>query len=90
MDREKKLLGKVLFCLPEQKLVMIEVANDFGIGDRISIQGPETHFNQEVCLLRMKVEDTLYVPIKVAIKGNLIVLKVHKEVKKGDLIYSAS
>ena len=90
MDKKKRLLGKVLYCLPEQNLVMIEVANSFEIGDRISIQGPQTDFNQKVCLLKLKVEDTLYVPIKTAVKGNIIVLKVEKEVGKGDLIYSAS
>lgn len=79
---EKKLVGKISHFFPKISVAVIEVEAPIKVGDKISIEGPTTKFEQKV--ESMEVE---HKKVKSAKKGDSIGMKVAEKVREKDLVY---
>jgi putative protease len=79
---EKKLVGKVTHYFPKISVAVVEVEDEIKLGDKISIEGKTTNFEQIV--ESMQIE---HKPIEVARRGEIIGLKVKDRVRENDFIY---
>lgn len=79
---EKKLVGKVTHYYPKIGVAVVEVADEIKVGDRISIEGATTSFEQTVESMEIEHEK-----IEVAKSGDSIGLKVIDRVREGDNVY---
>lgn len=79
---EKKLVGKISHFFPKISVAVIEVEAPIKVGDKISIEGPTTKFEQTV--ESMEVE---HKKVKSAKKGDSIGMKVAEKVREKDLVY---
>ena len=82
---EKKLVGKVAHYFTKIEVGVIELTDTLRVGDRISIEGPTTNFQQTVG--SMEIEHNI---VKVANAGDAIGLKVAQRVREKDLVYRLS
>jgi putative protease len=82
MVEEKKLVGKVTHYFTKIGVAVIELEDTLKVGDRISIEGATTNFEQEV--ESMQIEHTNVTEAK---KGDSIGLKVVDRVRAGDLVF---
>ncbi|MEM5766072.1 MAG: translation elongation factor-like protein [Candidatus Aenigmatarchaeota archaeon] len=81
-DQEKKLVGKVTHYYGKIGVAVIEVTDEISVGDKISIEGNVTNFQQTVESMEMEHNQ-----IKTAKAGNAIGLKVVDKVREGDSVY---
>jgi len=79
---EKKLIGKVTHYFPKISVAVVEIEDELKVGDRISIEGKTTNFEQVV--ESMQIE---HKPIEIARKGDVIGLKVKDRVREKDFVY---
>ena len=79
---EKKRVGKVTHYFTKIGVAVVELEDELRIGDKISIEGFTTNFQQTV--ESMQIE---HKPIEVAKAGDSIGLKVIDRVRKGDIVY---
>lgn len=79
---EKKLVGEISHYYPKIGVAVVEVKSEIKVGDRISIEGATTNFEQTV--ESMEIE---HKKIKVAKPGDSIGLKVIDRTREGDLVY---
>jgi putative protease len=79
---EKKLVGKVSHYYPKIGVAVVEVLDEIKVGDRISIEGATTNFEQTV--ESMEIE---HKKIEVAKPGDSIGLKVIDRVREKDNVY---
>jgi putative protease len=79
---EKKLVGKVSHYYPKIGVAVVEVLDEIKVGDRISIEGATTNFEQTV--ESMEIE---HKKIEVAKPGDSIGLKVIDRVRERDNVY---
>ena len=79
---EKRLVGKVTHYYPKIGVAVIDVLDEIKIGDRISIEGATTNFEQVV--ESMEIE---HKKIEVAKAGDKIGLKVIDRVREKDNVY---
>ena len=79
---EKKLVGKVTHYFTKIGVAVVELSDTLKIGDKISIEGATTNFEQEV--ESMQIE---HKPVEEAKKGDSIGLKVKDRVREGDSVY---
>ena len=79
---EKKLVGKVTHYYPKIGVAIVDVLDEIKIGDRISIEGATTNFEQVV--ESMEIE---HKKIEVAKAGDKIGLKVIDRVRERDNVY---
>lgn len=79
---EKKLVGKVSHYYSKLGVAVIDLSDTIEYGDRISIEGATTNFEQTVD--SMQVE---HKAVKVANKGDSIGMKVIDRVRNGDNVY---
>ena len=79
---EKVLIGKVTHYYPKIGVAVIELSDELKVGDRISIEGATTNFEQTV--ESMEIE---HQKIEVAKAGDSIGLKVIDRVRENDKVY---
>jgi len=78
----KKLVGKISHFFPKINVAVVEVEAPLKIGDKISIEGPTTKFEQKVESMQVEHKE-----IKAAKKGDSIGMKVADKVREKDLVY---
>ncbi|HIH13965.1 MAG TPA: hypothetical protein HA224_01790 [Nanoarchaeota archaeon] len=80
----KKLLGEVSHFFDKICVAVIEVKSPMKVGDRISIEGPQTNFTQTVNSIQVEHDK-----IQMAKAGQSVGMKVANPVRKKDLVYLA-
>lgn len=78
----KELVGKVVHYYGKIGVAVVELSGALKVGDKISIEGKGTSFEQTVG--SMEIE---HAKVQSARKGQSIGLKVDQRVKEGDLVY---
>ena len=82
---QKRLVGKVTHFYNKISVGIIELTDsDLAVGDEISIEGPHTNFKQKVDSMQIDMK-----PIKIAVKGQEIGMKVKDRVREHDIVYKA-
>jgi len=79
---EKQPIGKVTHYFTKIGVAVIELTGELKVGDRISIEGATTNFQQVVNSMQIEHED-----VQVATAGQAIGLKVDQRVRDEDLVY---
>ena len=85
MIENEKAVGKITHYFDKAKVAVVEVLAPIKVGDKISIKGNTTEFEQVIDSMQVEHEK-----IKSAKKGQAIGLKVNQEVRIHDLIYIVS
>ena len=78
-------VGKVLHFFGHINVAIIELSDTISVGDKISIKGPTTDFEQTVD--SMEIE---HVKVKQATAGQSIGMKVKGNVREKDTIYKTN
>jgi translation elongation factor EF-1alpha len=81
-DQEKKLVGKVTHYYGKIGVAVVELSDELSVGDKISIEGNVTNFQQTVDSMEIEHQQ-----IKTAKAGDAIGLKVKEKVREGDSVY---
>ena len=79
---EKKLIGKITHYFSKIGVVVVELSDEIKVGDRISIEGATTSFEQVVD--SMEIDNK---KMETATKGQAIGLKVKEKVRPHDSVY---
>lgn len=79
---EKKPVGKVTHYFTKIGVAVVELSDELRVGDRVSIEGTTTNFQQVVSSMQIEHED-----VEVAKAGQSIGLKVDQRAREGDLVY---
>jgi putative protease len=79
---EKKLVGKITHYFTKIEVGVIELSDELKVGDRISIEGATTNFQQTVNSMEIEHQS-----VERAGPGQSIGLKVDQRVREGDLVY---
>ena len=79
---EKKLVGRISHFFPKISVAVVEVEDTIKVGDKISIEGPTTNFQQTVESMQIEHKN-----ITEAKKGDSVGLKVAEKVREKDLVY---
>ncbi len=79
---EKKRIGKVLHYYSNISVAVVELEDTLKVGDKISIEGHTTNFQQEVESMQINKQ-----PIEEATAGQQIGLKVKDKVRENDIVY---
>jgi len=79
---EKKPVGRVAHYFTKIGVAVVELTDELRVGDRISVEGATTNFEQVVDSMQIEHED-----VQVATAGQSIGLKVNQRVREGDLVY---
>ena len=82
MAEEKKLVGKVTHYYNKIGVAVIELEDTLSVGDKISIEGATTNFQQTVESMQIEHKN-----VETAKKGDSIGLKVVDRVREGDNVY---
>jgi len=82
MQPRKKLVGRVTHYFTKIGVGVVELSDELKIGDRISIEGATTNFEQIVESIQIEKK-----PVQSAGPGQSIGLKVKDRVREGDLVY---
>jgi putative protease len=79
---EKKLVGKITHYFTKIGVGVIELSDELKVGDRISIEGVTTNFQQTVDSMEIEHQR-----VDKAGPGQSIGLKVEQRVREGDHVY---
>ena len=79
---EKKLVGKVTHYFTRIGVAVVELSDELKVGDRISIEGHTTNFQQTVGSMQIEHQN-----VEKAGPGQSIGLKVEQRAREGDLVY---
>jgi putative protease len=79
---EKKLVGKVTHYFTKIGVAVVELSDELKLGDRISIEGHTTNFQQTVSSMQIE-----HKPVERAGPGQSIGLKVDQRAREGDLVF---
>ena len=84
MLREEKLeeVGKVSHYFTKIGVAVVDLTAPLSVGDRITIKGITTDFEQKVESMQIEHEN-----VKTAKAGDSIGLKVKERVREGDVVY---
>ncbi len=82
MEEEEKEVGEITHYFDKIGVAIVKVTDSIKVGDRISIKGKTTNFQQAV--QSMQIE---HVNVDEAGNGDEIGLKVDKQVREGDKVY---
>jgi translation elongation factor EF-1alpha len=80
MSREE--VGRVKHYYSKISVAIIELSAPVNTGDRITIVGPKTEFDQEIGSMQVEHQN-----INAAQSGDLIGLKVIDKVREGDRVF---
>jgi putative protease len=79
---EKKLVGKITHYFTKIGVGVVELSDELKVGDRVSIEGATTNFQQTVSSMQIEHEN-----VEKAGPGQSIGLKVDQRVREGDLVF---
>lgn len=79
---EKKLVGKVSHYFTKIGVAVVDLSGELRVGDRISIEGPTTNFQQVVESMQIEHQN-----VQSAGAGQSVGLKVAQRVREKDLVY---
>jgi len=82
---EKKPIGKIAHYFTKISVAVIELSDELKVGDRISIEGATSNFEQAVNSMQIEHDN-----VKSATAGQSIGLKVDQRVRQGDLVFKIS
>jgi translation elongation factor EF-1alpha len=84
MLREEKLeeIGKVAHYFTKIEVAVIDLTAPLSVGDRITIKGATTDFEQTVDSMQIEHEN-----VETAKAGDSIGLRVDNRVREGDVVY---
>ncbi len=82
---EEKLIGKISHYFGAISVGIIELADNFKVGEKIHIKGSSTDFEQTVSSMQIDRKD-----ISEAKPGDAIGVKVEQKVREGDMVYKVS
>jgi len=82
---EKKPIGKVAHYFTKISVAVIDLSDELKVGDRISIEGATSNFEQTVNSMQIEHKD-----VRSATAGQSIGLKVDQRVRQGDLVFKIS
>lgn len=82
MDEEKKLVGKIAHYYSKIGVGVIDLEGELKVGDKISIEGPTTSFEQTIESMQIEHKS-----VKVAKAGESIGLKVKDRVREEDKVF---
>jgi putative protease len=82
---EKKPVGKVTHYFTKIGVAVVDLSDELKIGDRISIEGATTNFEQIVNSMQIEHNN-----VSSAKAGQSIGLKVDQRVRQGDLVFKIS
>ncbi|NLA26677.1 MAG: translation elongation factor-like protein [Firmicutes bacterium] len=80
MSREE--IGRVRHYYSKISVAIIELYAPLGVGEKITIVGPKTEFEQEISSMQVEHQN-----ITSAKSGDLIGLKVIDKVREGDRVF---
>lgn len=78
----KKRIGKVTHYYTKIGVGVVKLEDELRVGDRISIEGTTTDFEQDVESMEIQHEK-----VEVAKAGDEIGLKTKERVREGDIVY---
>jgi putative protease len=81
---EKKLIGKISHFFTNISVAVIELSDTLQVGDRISIEGSTTNFEQDISSMQIHNK-----PVDEAKAGDAIGIKVKERVREGDQVFRA-
>lgn len=76
-------IGKVTHYYNKINVAVVKLSAPLALGDKVKISGHDKEFIQEIISIEIEHEQ-----VQKAKKGEVIGLKVDKEVKEGDIFYS--
>lgn len=79
---EKEKVGEVTHYFTDISVGVIDLSGAVEIGDKISIEGATTNFQQEIESMEIEHED-----VEKAGAGDAIGIKVKDRVREGDIVY---
>jgi len=82
---EKKPIGKIAHYFTKISVAVIDLSDELKVGDRISIEGATSNFEQAVNSMQIEHED-----VKSATAGQSVGMKVDQRVRQGDLVFKIS
>jgi len=82
---EKKPIGKIAHYFTKISVAVIDLSDELKVGDRISIEGATSNFEQAVNSMQIEHED-----VRSATAGQSVGLKVDQRVRQGDLVFKIS
>ena len=82
---EKKPIGKIAHYFTKISVAVIELSDELKVGDRISIEGATSNFEQAVNSMQIEHDN-----VQSATAGQSIGLKVDQRVRQGDLVFKIS
>ena len=81
-SKNKQLVGSISHFFDKISVAVVEATGSLKVGDKISIEGPQTNFTQTVGSIQVE-----HKPAMELRKGQSAGMKVAKEVRKKDLVY---
>jgi putative protease len=82
---EKKPIGKIAHYFTKISVAVIDLSDELKVGDRISIEGATSNFEQAVNSMQIEHDD-----VKSATAGQSVGMKVDQRVRQGDLVFKVS
>jgi len=82
---EKKPIGKIAHYFTKISVAVIELSDELKVGDRISIEGATSNFEQAVNSMQIEHKN-----VQSATAGQSIGIKVDQRVRQGDLVFKIS
>jgi putative protease len=82
---EKKPIGKIAHYFTKISVAVIDLSDELKVGDRISIEGATSNFEQAVNSMQIEHED-----VRSATAGQSVGMKVDQRVRQGDLVFKIS
>ena len=82
MTEEKKLVGSVIKYFGKVEVAAIELSGTLKVGDKISIDGATTNFEQEVESMQIEKDS-----VQIANSGDSVGIKVKDKVRPGDKVF---
>ena len=82
---EKKPIGKIAHYFTKISVAVIDLSDELKVGDRISVEGATSNFEQTINSMQIEHED-----VRSATAGQSVGLKVDQRVRQGDLVFKIS
>jgi putative protease len=82
---EKKPIGKIAHYFTKISVAVIDLSDELKVGDRISIEGATSNFEQAVNSMQIEHDD-----VRSATAGQSVGMKVDQRVRQGDLVFKVS
>ena len=79
---DKKPVGKITHFFDKISVAVIELSDSLKVGDKISIEGNEQQFEQQVDSMQIEHDS-----VQEAKKGQAVGLKVSQPVKENDKVF---